>query len=309
VYRIELEPWPLTPSHLTFRARSPESFGSWRFPTVDVEYDPHAQALWMLYSKDSPPFFSLDTLQDVGDVRASVRALFASPLKDRFPIRYFLMASNKPSVFNLGGDLAMFAKSIRDGDRDKLRLYAHTCVDLVHSLTQAFDLPIVTLSVIAGQALGGGFEGALAEDFIVADEEARIGLPEVSFNTFPGMGAMTLLSRRLGAAAAEDLIASGKVHDGRSMYEAGVVDILAPAGAAHQTATAWMAQGGQANFERRLAIAGARRRLFPVSHHELARITDLWVDCSCDVTAHDVRHMERLAAAQKRLNPRASSFP
>lgn len=302
MYRsLELEPSPLMPSQLTFTARPPEDFGRWRFPTLDVEYDPAAQALWMLYSRESPPYFSLDTLQDVGDVRASVRALFASEHRAAYPIRYFLMASNKPTVFNLGGDLAMFAECIRAGDRDTLRLYAHTCVDLVHSLSQAFDLPMVTLSVIAGQALGGGFEGALAEDFIVAAEDARIGVPEVAFNTFPGMGAMTLLSRRLGAARAEELIASGKVHDGRTMYDAGVVDILAAAGQAHETATAWMKDGGQAQFERRLALVSARRRFFPVSAHELARITDLWVECSCDVTPHDVRHMERLAAAQKRV--------
>jgi DSF synthase len=288
---------------LTFKARPAAEVGRWRFPTLDVEYDSKAQALWMLYSEASPPFFSLDTLQDVGDVRASVRALFRSDEIAKYPIRYFLMASNKPAVFNLGGDLQMFADSIRAGDRSKLRLYAHTCVDLVYSLTQAFGLPMVTLSVIAGQALGGGFEGALAEDFIVAAEDARIGVPEVSFNTFPGMGAMTLLSRRLGAAKAEELIASGKVHDGRYMYEHGVVDILAPAGGAHQTATDWMTDGGQALFERRRAMADARRRFFPVSPHELARITDLWVECSCDVTPHDVRHMERLASAQKRLNP------
>lgn len=301
--RIELETWPAMLPELTFQARDPADFGRWRFPTVDVEYDPVTQAVWMLYSKDSPPYFSLDTLQDVGDVRASMRALFASPEIARFPVRYFLMASNKPTVFNLGGDLNMFAASIKAGDRDKLRLYAHTCVDLVHSLTQAFGLPMVTLSVIAGQALGGGFEGALAEDYIVASEDARIGVPEVAFNTFPGMGAMTLLSRRLGSARAEELISSGRLHGGREMYEAGVIDVLAPAGKAHETTTAWMAEGGRALFERRLSIAATRRRFFPVSAQELVRITDLWVDCSCDVTPHDVRHMERLANAQKRLIP------
>ena len=292
---------PMAPA-LTFTARAPEDFPNWTFPTVDVEYDPEAQALWMAYKADSTPYFSLDTLQDVGDVRASVRTLFASDQIKIYPIRYFLMASNKSSVFNLGGDLAMFAQSIRDGNRDKLRLYARACVDLVHSLSMAFDMPMVTLSVIAGQALGGGFEGALAEDFIVADEAARIGVPEVSFNTFPGMGAMTLLSRRVGSAQAENLIASGKVYTGQQMFEAGVIDIVAPAGGAHETARTWMRQGGKAAFERRLAMATARRRFFPVAADELQAITDLWVECSCNVTPHDIRHMERLASAQKRLN-------
>lgn len=294
---------------LQFNARKPADFPHWTFPTLDVEYDAESQAVWMFYKADSTPYFSLDTLQDVGDVRASMRALFASDVIAQRPVRYFLMASKKPTVFNLGGDLAMFAQSIREGNRDQLRLYARTCVDLVHSLSMAFDLPMVTLSVIAGQALGGGFEGALAEDFVVADEDARIGVPEVSFNTFPGMGAMTLLSRRLGAARAEDLIASGKVHTGRHMYEAGVVDIVAPAGHAHETAADWMRDGGGPLFERRLAMASARRRFFPISASELEAITDLWVDCSCNVTPHDIRHMERLASAQKRIIPGSTNQP
>jgi DSF synthase len=204
-------------------------------------------------------------------------------------------------VFNLGGDLAMFARSIREQQRETLRAYAHACVDVVHGLATAFGLPIVTLSVITGQALGGGLEAAMAEDFVLADETAKIGVPEVAFNTFPGMGAVSLLSRRMGAAVAEEIIGSGKVYSGREMHELGVVDLLAAEGQAIPTALAWMSDGGEERYARRLAIAQARRRFFPVSYAELVKITDLWVDCSFDVTPHDIRHMERLAAAQKRM--------
>jgi DSF synthase len=255
----------------------------------------------MAYKHAGPPFYTFDTLTEIACVRDSLRALFASPLRDRFPIRYFLMASHKDGVFNLGGDLAMFAACVRDQDRERLRAYAHACIELVHGLTTAFDLPMITVSVVTGQALGGGLEAALAEDFLIADETARMGVPEVAFNTFPGMGAVTLLSRRLGAARAEQIIASGETYSGRQMYDLGVVDVLAPEGTAHAAARAWMIEGGAERFARRLAIASARRTVFPVSYEELEKITDLWVDCCCDVTPHDVRHMERLAAAQKRV--------
>jgi DSF synthase len=211
------------------------------------------------------------------------------------------MASRKPGVFNLGGDLAMFAQSIKNREREHLRAYAHACIDVVHGLATAYGLPIVTLSVITGQALGGGLEAALAQDVLLADETARIGVPEVVFNTFPGMGAVSLLSRRLGDARAEEIIGSGKVYTGAQMFELGVVDILAPEGQATKTALDWMMEGGEERYERRLAIARARRQFFPVSYEELIKITDLWVDCSFDVTPQDIRHMERLAAAQKRM--------
>jgi DSF synthase len=177
---------------------SPWEFPDWAFETVDVEYDRASQAVWMHYKEDAPPYYTLQTILDVGSVGEALRALFLSPEKDRHPVRYFVMASRRPGVFKLGGDLAMFAEAIQDAEREKLRVYAHACVNVMHRLFNAFDLPIVTLSVITGQALGGGLEAALAEDYVLADADAALGVPEVAFNTFPGMGAVSLLARRLG---------------------------------------------------------------------------------------------------------------
>lgn len=285
----------------SFSAREASDFPNWTFQNVDVEYHPGSCSAWMYYKEEGPPFYSLQTLIDMASVRESLRGLVQSSHHSAFPIRYFVMASRKPGVFNLGGDLAMFARSIRDQERDQLRAYAHACIDVVHGLATAFGLPIVTLSVVTGQALGGGLEAALAEDFVLVDETARIGVPEVAFNTFPGMGAVSLLSRRLGDARAEEIIGSGKVYSGRQMFDMGMADILAPEGLSASTALNWMVEGGAERYGRRLAIAQARRRFFPLSYNELIKITDLWVNCSFDVTPHDIRHMEKLAAAQKRL--------
>lgn len=284
-----------------YRPRKPAEFPRWQFQTLDLEYDAPTRSVWMYYKADATPFYSYQTLLDMADVRESLRALFSAPERDAFPIRYFAMASRKPGVFQLGGDLHMFANAIRENDQAMLRSYAHACIDVVYGLSIAFDLPIVSLSVIAGQALGGGLEAALADDFLLAEETAKIGVPEIAFNTFPGMGAVSLLSRRLGSAEAEAMIASGKVYTGAEMHRKGVVDVLAADGQAEQAAKAWMLEGGPERFARRLAMASARRRFFPVSYEELVKITDLWVDCSCDVTPHDIRHMEKLAAAQKKM--------
>jgi len=294
------------PPQLTYSPRRPEDFREWTFETLDVDYHAASQSLWMYYKAEAPPYYSFQTLIDMADVRESLRGLFASPLIDLYPVRYFVMASRKPGVFKLGGDLNMFSDAIRAGDGETLRAYAHACIDVVHGLSSAFGLPVVTLGAIAGQALGGGLESAIGMDYVLAEETAKLGVPEVSFNTFPGMGAVSLLSRRLGSAKAEELIASGKVYSGRQMYDMGVVDILAPDAQAKETAITWMSEGGAERHARRYAIAQARRRLFPVANDELMQITDLWVECSLDVTPHDIRHMERLAAAQKRLDAAVS---
>jgi DSF synthase len=280
--------------------RAPEAFPNWRFDTLDFEYDAETQSAWMYYKASAPPFYSFETLIDMANVRESLRLFHRSRFAQDFPLRYFVMASRKPGVFKLGGDLATFARCIRDKDKDSLTRYAHACIDVIGGLTRAFDMPIVTISVIHGQALGGGLEAALAMDFIMAEETAKLGVPEVAFNSFPGMGAVSLLSRRLGAAKAETIIASGRVYSAAEMNALGVVDYVAQDGQGVASALGWMTQGGQERFERRLALTAARRRFFPLSETELLDITNLWVACCANVTDNDLRHMDRLVAAQKR---------
>ncbi len=286
---------------MTYSPRSPRSFPDWRFDTLDFAYDPVTRSAWMSYKAEGPPYYSFQTLIDMADVRESLRALYQSAPPEQFPVRYFVMDSKKPSVFKLGGDLVEFADCIRREDAAGLTAYAHACIDVVYGLVNAFDLPMVTLSVVAGQALGGGLEAALAQHFLMAEEGAKLGVPEVSFNSFPGMGAVSLLSRRVGAAKAEAIIASGHVYSAREMYVLGVVDFLAPTGHGADNAREWMGEGGEARFQRRLALTQARRRFFPVSRQELLDITDLWVSCCLNVTPADLRHMDRLIGAQRRM--------
>lgn len=292
---------PSMQPQLTYRPKSPEAFPDWSFETLGVEYHAATRSLWMVYDRAAPPYYSLQTLQDMADLRESLRVLLGSDKAQAYPIDYFVMASNKVGVFNLGGDLITFAHAIEAGDEALLRHYAHACIDVVYGLADALGGAFVSLAVIEGQALGGGLEAALAQDFLLAEETARIGVPEVAFNTFPGMGAMTHLTRRLGAARAEQIMLSGKTFSGAEMHDMGVVDVLAPEGQAKAHAMAWMAEGGAERHARRLGLARTRRTLFPVTWDELMRITDLWVETSLAVTGADVRHMERLAAAQKRL--------
>ena len=66
---------------------------------------------------------------------------------------------------------------------------------------------------------GGGFEHALTNDVIIAERGSRMGLPEVLFNMFPGMGAYSFLDRKIGQKLAEEVISSGKVYSAEEMRE------------------------------------------------------------------------------------------
>lgn len=282
--------------------KDPSEFPNWRFETLDVEYQPETRAIWMSYRADAPHCYTLSMLADLLQLRDSLRALHESGWTERHPFRYLVMASKRPGVFSLGGDLATFASAIRRKELSKLVTYAHACVDLVYSYSQSLDLPIVTLCAAQGQCLGGALEAALAFDFIIAEENAVFGLPEVMFNTFPGMGAVTMLTRRVGPALTEEIIMGGRTYSGRQMYDLNVVDALAEKGDVKRVATDWMRESGDTRWRRRRVLAEARRRCHPITHDELIQITKLWAECSLRIEERDLRHMERLVRAQRRLS-------
>lgn len=281
--------------------KDPEDFPNWRFETLDIEHHRETASIWMIYRADAPQCYTPRMLAELLQLRDSLRAFWRSARGGDFPFRYLVMAGKRPGLFSLGGDLATFAEAIRRGDIASLRAYAHACVALVHSFSQSLDLPIVTLSAIHGQCLGGAMEAALAFDFIIAEEDAIFGLPEVAFNTFPGMGAVTMLTRRVGPALTERLVMSGQTYTGREMFELEVIDHIAAPGAARAAAMLWMTEEGETKWRRRRALAEARRRSHPITHGELTRITDLWAECSARIEERDLRHMERLVRAQRRL--------
>jgi DSF synthase len=279
----------------------PEDFPDWRFDNIEVEYDAPTESVWMIYRAEAPVCYTPHTLTEMSRFSQALQALFAASLTARNPIRYLVIASNKRGVFNLGGDLSVFSAAIRARNIDLLRRYAHTCIDLIDTLVRGLDLPIVTVSAVHGQCLGGAFEAALATDFIIAEENARFAMPEIAFNTFPGMGAVSLLTRKLGAALAQKIISEGRVYTGREMYDLEAVDILASEGDIKSATLAWMLKGGKAAWVRRRTLAEVRRRAAPVTREELMRITDLWAECSTRISEADLRHMERLVRAQSRL--------
>lgn len=85
------------------------------------------------------------------------------------------------------------------------------------------ELPIPSLAVINGFALGGGLELALACTFRVAAPGARMGLPEVKLGLVPGYGGTQRLPRHIGEARAMELILTGRFADAEEAERIGLV--------------------------------------------------------------------------------------
>lgn len=217
------------------------------------------------------------------------------------PIQNAVYGSAVPGVFNLGGDLAMFVQAILRKDRSALRHYGHACVDNMYRRIVGYNAQVMTYSLVQGKAFGGGFECALASETIVAEESASFSFPEVLFNMFPGMGALSLLARKIGMRKAEEIIMSGKVYTAAEMLQLGVVDELAADGAGLE-AVRYVIKSRQKRQNSYRAMSQAKREFQPVSHTEMRNVVDIWVDAAVALENRDLRMMARLARAQDRIN-------
>jgi len=269
-----------------------------RYDELDVTLDRATSTFWCMMHPRRPCFGS-GLLRELGEMQQSIRRLFIGHDPVHPPVRYFVVGSDVPGVFNLGGDLPLFAELIRRGERERLREYARACINVVYNNSVGYDLPIVTIAMVQGNALGGGFEAALSCDVIIAERNARFGLPEVLFNLFPGMGAYSFLSRRIGPHLAEKIITSGEIFEAEYLHGLGVIDELVENGAAASAVKTYVARHRRRHNAEQ-SLFRVRRMVNPVTYDELSDVVELWVDAALRLSEADLRRMERISTAQDR---------
>lgn len=131
-----------------------------------------------------------------------------------------VFGSTTPGMFVAGTDIAALRE--RTVDESLARLNA----DLFQKIG---DHPWPTIAAVDGYALGGGCELALACDFRVSTATAQWGFPEVRLGIIPSAGGLSRLPKMIGAAAATDLLLTGRRIDGQEAWRLGLVQRLADA--------------------------------------------------------------------------------
>lgn len=279
------------------RAHRPEPPRLPRFTDLEVVEDHEEGVLWQYMAPRGRPSFTLGLLEEMTATLDYISRRAGH--EGECPFQYVVTASRLPGIYNLGGDLSRFMALIRAGDRAGLLHYARACVDGQYRRATNLDLPICTISLVQGDALGGGFECALADDVIIAERSAKFGLPEILFGLFPGMGAYSFLSRRVSPAYAERLILSGNLYTAEEMHEAGIVDVLVEDGEGERGVHDFIRRERR-QLRTRQALQRIRQRVNPVTHEELVDITEIWVDAALSLGDPELRRMARLAGAQDR---------
>lgn len=268
-----------------------------RLDELDVLYDSDCQTLWTYMRPKGRPSFTPPMLADFANWQRLIELGFGP---DKVPLKFLVLGSRAPGVFCFGGDLDLFRRLIEARNRDGLVHYGHRCCQILHRNMNSLDLPIVTVGMVQGDALGGGFEALLSFDYIVAERSASFGLPEMMFGLFPGMGAHSLLSRKLGSAMADRLIVSNESYSAEQLYDLGIVHVLADDGEGLKTTQDFIRRSSR----KHAGLVNSRRAMklcWDLQLEELTRITELWADAALQLGPKDLKLMDRLVAAQTKL--------
>jgi DSF synthase len=258
------------------------------YENIDIVVDAKQSIIWVKIGSSDELHYSYKTICSFHN---SLSYLSREIVKH--DIKYLILLSSNKKVWNMGGDLEMFVNCVLNGDRELLRDYAHKCVKVVSVLNKNFGRNVITASVVQGNAFGGGFECALSTDYIIAEAQAKFSFPEVLFGTFPGMGAYSFLTRRVGFSKAQDMINSGEKWTATAMKEAGIVSVICEEASGIETILE-MIKNDELKKQNSFF-----KKCITVSHNELLDIVDMWIESVMKLEKQKTDFMLKIVGAQK----------
>jgi len=272
-----------------------------KYSHISTRFDPEHGILWTEMNPQGIPCCHQELLDDL-DHHQQILKKSGGKIKvgdQLHAVRYAVASSLTPGIFNLGGDLGLFSSLIKSKDRQALLKYSAKCLDVIFTRTSHYDFPLITISLVQGDALGGGLEAALSSDVIIAERSAKMGFPEMLFNLIPGHGAFSMAARKIGVAQAERMILSGKIYTAEELHELGLVDVLAEDGEGIEAVRDYVAKQARCS-NGYMALQKARHRFNPVTYQEMMDITHIWVEAALQLTDRDLKVMDRFLRSQQK---------
>jgi DSF synthase len=272
------------------------------YTQIELEFDRELGTLFSWMKPSPRPCFTPILLEEIqrSEQLLELHQGYFNDAGSPQRVNHVVFGSRVPGVFNLGGDLGILIQAIMRKDRDLLAYYAHLCIDNQYRRATGFGAQVTTIALLEGKALGGGFEAALACDIIVAERSTTLSFPEALFNLFPGMGALSFLSRKVGLKKAEEIISSSHVYTAKEMQELNVIDEVVEDGLGLATTRRIIATRRRRQNTYR-AIQRAKQFVQPIQLAELKSVVDVWVDAAMQLETRDLRMMSRLVKAQDKL--------
>lgn len=279
-----------------------------KYSQLSTRFDPEFGVLWTEMKPEGIPCCTRELLDELDHHQKTLEKCGGKiQIGDQLhPVHYAVAASLTPGVFNLGGDLRLFSSLIKSKDQQALLKYSTKCLDVIFARTSHYNFPLITISLVQGDALGGGLEAALASDVIIAERGAKMGFPEMLFNLIPGHGAFSMAARKIGVNHAERMILSGKIYSAEELHELGMVDVLVEDGEGVEAVRDYVAKRARCS-NGYMALQKARHRFNPVTYQEMMDITQIWVDAALQLSDKDLKVMDRFSRSQKKLFEKGES--
>ncbi|MDQ7092407.1 enoyl-CoA hydratase [Desulfosporosinus sp. PR] len=162
------------------------------------------------------------------EVRAQLKQVLQE-VEENEDVRVLVITGAGPKCFVAGADIKDFPKQMASGPRENATIYKEM-------FTYLEETPRPVIAALNGLALGGGCELALACDLRIADEKAKIGLPEVTLGLIPGLGGTQRLARLVGQAKAKELLFTGTIITAEEALRLGLINQIAAQGTALEEA-------------------------------------------------------------------------
>jgi DSF synthase len=232
--------------------------------------------LWFNWGPEGYPCFTKELLSDM---LHGISTITDGSFEYAESLRYFVLRSDFPELFNLGGDLRLFYNLIQSKDRDGLCQYGEKALQLMHALSVGFERGVTTIALVQGKCLGGGFESALACDYIIAERQAEFGFPEIMLGIFPGMGAASMLARRVTKKVFEDLFHTGRTFSAHDLANIGIVDQVVEKGQGESAVISMIQKRHSAYFAHK-TMTGVRKQAVHITKEEMLPVLDAWIDCA-----------------------------
>jgi enoyl-CoA hydratase len=191
-------------------------------PRIPMTADPVLSAVSdgvALVTLNNPPL-NLVTLEMTRRLNEAVKRLAEDP-----DVRVMVLTGAGEKAFCAGSDIREFPEMMAAGAVVPKKLALEN-----EAWSRVDDFPKPTIAAVRGLAFGGGLELAVCCDLIVAEEGARVALPEIKLGVFPGSGGTIRVTRRIGEGRAKEMMFFGEPVPVETALAWGLVNRVVPKG-------------------------------------------------------------------------------
>lgn len=268
---------------------------------ITLEYEPKISTIWLTLPVCPMPCITPALIKDFCSVAERLQREHGRQTpNENQPFKFLVVRSASERVFSLGGDLVAMADTIEADQFDVLEETAVGGATASYNMASGFDSCFVTISLVRGRAVGGGFETARCCNVMTAERGTTFQLPEASVGLFPANGIATVIAPRIGYALAKRLVVDQKKLDVDAALAAGVLDEVYEPGRGHEGVRELIARltpshAAHVAFERTV------QRQHNITLDALIAETMYWAKSVRHLPASSLERMRRVGMVQRRM--------